>query len=186
MLVVGALSLLVVLIDLGISIAATIPGTTPAHIEQVKAGPYHLTISLYTYPARAGYGLPFAVAPMNATGGSLTYDIFSVPAKGVDANPIRATFSADANVQHGIKGAAEVTVQGQWSLQIQVHGDAGQGTATVSFPATALPAVPNWLGWCIGLLPFYVLCGFFLMQMSHNRKAESLPEEHVDTPLARV
>ena len=88
LLVVGVLSLLFVLIDIGFSIAATLPGTTPAHVEQVKAGPYRLTVSLYKYPANAGYGLPFAVAPVNATSGSLTYHIFSVPAKGVDANPV--------------------------------------------------------------------------------------------------
>jgi hypothetical protein len=168
MLVFGVIALIVVLVDLGISIAATIPGSTPVRVEHVKAGPYQLTVGLYRYPASAGYALPFAIAPMNAISGSTTYQIFSVPAKGVDATPVRATFSPDPNVHNGIQGAAEITVKGPWSLQIQVNGAAGQGLAYVSFPATALPAVPVWLGWLVGLIPLYIIGVFLFMQMSRN------------------
>lgn len=51
LLIVGVVGLLVVLIDLGISIAATFPGTTPARVDHVTAGPYHLTVDLYSNPA---------------------------------------------------------------------------------------------------------------------------------------
>ncbi|GCF09796.1 hypothetical protein [Dictyobacter arantiisoli] len=173
MLVLGVIALIVVLIDLGISIAATIPSTTPARVEQVKAGPYQLTVSLYRYPASAGYGLPFAVAPSSATSGSPTYQVYSVPGSGVDATPVRATFSPDPNVHNGIKGAAEITVQGPWTLQITVNGSQGQSVAIVSFPATTLPAIPIWLGWLVGFLPFYILGGFFLMQMSRRKNEEA-------------
>jgi len=124
LLILGVVGLLVVLIDLGISIAATYPGTTPARVDRVTAGPYHLTVDLYSNPANAGYALAFAVAPTQAVNGSLTYRAFSLPGKGVDATPIRATFHTDPNVRNGIQGAAEITVRGPWTLQVTANGPA--------------------------------------------------------------
>src|SRR5207302_196938 len=83
---IGVVGLAVVLIDLVISIAATFLGTTPARVDQVAAGSYHLAVSLYTNPANAGYALAFAVAPTQAVDGSLTYHTSSLLGKGVDAS----------------------------------------------------------------------------------------------------
>src|ERR1700681_4480413 len=171
-LILGVIGLGVVLVDLVISIAATFPGTTPARVDHVTAGPYHLTVSLYTNPANAGYALAFAVAPTQAVNGSLTYHTYSLPGQGVDATPIRATFHADPNVRNGIQGAAEITVKGPWTLQVMVDGSAGQGVANIPITATTLPPIPVWLGWSIGFVPFYVLCVFFVMQLSRNKKPE--------------
>jgi hypothetical protein len=164
LLLAGVIALIVVLIDGTYSIAATIPGKTPVRVDHVTAGPYHLAVSMYTYPANAGFALPFAIAPVQAIDGSLTFHIESLPAPGVDANPVRATFSADPKVRNGIQGAAEITVQGPWTLQIQVDGPAGQGVANVPVTATALPPIPTWLGWFLGFIPFYVLITFFLVK----------------------
>jgi hypothetical protein len=172
LLIIGVVGLGVVLIDLVISIAATFPGTTPARVDHVTAGPYHLAVSLYSNPANAGYALAFAVAPTQAVDGSLTYHTYSLPGQGVDATPIRATFHADPNVRNGIQGAAEITVKGPWTLQVTVNGAAGQGVANVPITAVALPPIPVWLGWTIGFVPFYVLCVFFVMQLSRNKKPE--------------
>src|SRR5258707_8889283 len=140
----------VVLVDLGISIAASFASATPARVDKVTAGPYLLAVSLYSTPANAGYALPFAVAPTKAVNGSLTYHTYSLPGKGVDATPIRPTFHADPNVRNGIQGAAEITVRGPWTLQVTVNGSAGQGVANIPITATALPPIPVWLGWSIG------------------------------------
>ena len=177
LLIVGVVGLLVVLIDLGISIAATYPSATPARVDHVTAGPYHLTVNLYTNPANAGYALAFAVAPTQAVDGSLTYQTSSLPGRGVDATPIRATFHTDPNVRNGIQGAAEITVKGPWTLHITVNGSAGQGVADIPITAVALPAIPVWLGWTLGFIPFYVLCVFFLMQLSRDKKAEQTRTE---------
>jgi hypothetical protein len=182
LLVAGVLALLVVLIDLAISIAATIPGSTPARVDHVTAGPYQLTVNLYRDPANAGYGLPFAIAPAQTTNGPLAFHVFSLPGKNVDATIIRATFSADPNVRNGIQGAAEITVKGPWALQIQVDGPAGKGVATIPITAAALPATPVWLGWFIGFLPFYVLCVFFVMQMSPDKKTEPTEAKPMPVP----
>ena len=182
LLIVGVVGLLVVLIDLGISIAATFPGTTPARIDHVTAGPYHLTVDFYTNPANAGYALAFAVAPTQAVAGSLTYPASSLPGTGVAAPPVRATFHADSNVRNGIQGAAEITVKGPWTLQVKVNGPAGPGGANVPITAVALPSIPVWLGWFIGFVPFYVACVFFVMQMSGDKKTEPEETEHTSVP----
>jgi hypothetical protein len=170
LLIVGVIALVIVLIDGTYSIAATIPGKTPVRVDHVTAGPYHLAVSMYTYPANAGFALPFAIAPEQAVNGSLTFHVESVPAPSVDANPVRATFSADPKVRNGVQGAAEITVKGPWTLQIQVDGPAGQGVANVPVTATALPPIPTWLGWFLGFIPFYVLITFFLVKYFIKQK----------------
>jgi len=100
----------------------------------------------------------------------------------VDATPIRATFSANPQVRNGIQGAAEITVKGPWTLQIQVDGSAGKGVVTIPITAVALPGIPVWLGWLIGFVPFYVLCVFFVMQLSRDKKTEQTGTEHVPVP----
>jgi hypothetical protein len=114
--------------------------------------------------------MAFAVAPTQVVGGALTYHIDSLPGQGVDATPVRATFQTDPNVRNGVQGAAEITVKGPWALQVAVDGPAGPGVARIPITATALPAVPVWLGWIIGFVPVYVLYVFFMMHLSRNRK----------------
>lgn len=175
LLIAGVIALVVVLIDGAYSIVATIPGKTSAHVEHVTAGPYHLAVSMYTYPANAGFAMPFAIAPEQAVNGSLTFHVESDPGQGVDANPVRATFSADPKVRNGVQGAAEITVKGSWILQIQVDGPAGQGVANVPVTATALPPMPTWLGWFLGFIPFYVLIIFFVVK--YFLKQKRAPQE---------
>jgi hypothetical protein len=170
LLIIGVIALVIVLIDGTYSIAATIPGKTPVRVDHVTAGPYHLAVSMYTYPANAGFAMPFAVAPEQAINGPLTFHVESVPDRGVNANPVRATFSADPKVRNGVQGAAEITVKGPWTLQIQVDGPAGQGVANVPVTATALPPIPTWLGWFLGFIPFYVLITFFLVKYFIKQK----------------
>lgn len=140
---------------------------------QVRAGPYPLTVSLYTYPAHASYALPFAVAPQQPTGGTLTYDISSIPdTSDVPATPVRASLSPDPNVHNGVQGDAEITVQGKWALDIVVTGSAGGGEAFVPITATAPPAIPSWLGWVIGCIPLYGLFVFLLLQRGRKARKE--------------
>jgi len=155
------------------SIAATTHGSTPARVVQVQAGPYPLTGSLYTYPAHASYALPFAIAPQRSIPGTLTYDVSSIPdPSDVPATPVRASLSPDSNVHNGVQGNAEITVQGNWALDIIVTGSAGQGEASVPIIATAPPAIPTWLGWVIGFIPLYGLFVFLLIQRGRKARQE--------------
>lgn len=177
LLVAGVIALVVVLIDGIVSIAASIPGTTTVRVDHVTAGPYQLTVSMYTYPANAGFALPFAIAPTHPVNGPLSFHVESIPGQGVDANPVRATFSADPKVHNGVQGAAEITVKGPWSLQIHVDGPAGAGVVNVPVTATAFPAIPTSLGWLIGYIPFYVLGIFFLTQLLPRRKPQGAEKQ---------
>ena len=184
LLLAGVIALVIVLIDGAYAIAATIPGNTPVRVDHVTAGPYHLTVSMYTSPANAGFALPFAVAPEQAVNGSLTFHVESLPGRSVDAVPVRATFSTDPKVHNGIQGAAEITVQGPWTLQFQVNGPAGRGVATVPVTATALPPIPTWLGWFLGFIPFYVLITFFLVQ--YFIKQKRAPQEDASSDASEM
>lgn len=165
----GILALLALLIEIGLSVAATTHSNQPARVVHVTAGPYPLTVSLYKDPANAGFALPFAIAPDASQHDTLSYDVFSLPGTGVSATPVHASFSPDPNVRGGIQGDAEITVQGAWTLQITVHGRAGSAVVAVPITATAPPAIPDWLGWLMGLLPFYGLLIFLFTQ--HGKKS---------------
>jgi len=169
----GVLALLAVVGEIIYSIAATTHGSTPARVVQVQAGPYPLTVSLYTYPAHASYALPFAIAPHRSINGALTYDVTSIPDESdAPATPVRASLSPDPNVRNGVQGDAEITVQGLWSLVIVVTGSAGQGEVSVPIIATAPPAIPTWLGWVIGFIPLYGLFVFLLSQRGRKARQE--------------
>ncbi len=182
LLLVGIVALLVVLIELGFSVAATTHGSTPARVVHVNAGPYPLTINLYKDPANAGYALPFSIAPQQGINGTLTYDVFSVPMHGIHATPVRASLSPDANIHNGVQGTAEITVQGNWTLRITVTGPSGTDVVEVPITATAPSAIPLWLGWLIGLIPLYGLLAFLLLQRGKKNKSAVMDEEVVVTP----
>ncbi len=166
LLVVGVIALIAVLVDLGVSIVATTHGNTPVRVVHVTAGPYPLTLNLYKDPADAGYALPFAITPQ--TQDQLTYNVTSVPAKGIHATPVRAGLTPDGH--NGINGAAEIPVQGDWTLHITVNGAAGTGVVDVPITAVAPPAIPLWLGWLIGLIPIYGLFAFLLSQRGRKKE----------------
>ncbi|HET8841125.1 MAG TPA: hypothetical protein VFN35_06625 [Ktedonobacteraceae bacterium] len=175
----GVIALLAVGGELAYSIAATTHGDAPARVIRVQAGPYPLTVSLYTYPAHASYALPFAIAPQHPISGTLTYDVSSIPSPSdVPATPVRASISPDSNVPNGIQGDAEITVQGAWTLNIIVSGNAGRGEASVPIIATAPPAIPAWMGWSIGFLPLVGILIFVLLQS--GRKAQAEPSVAVE------
>ena len=173
LLAVGVVALLAVGGEIIYSIAATTHGSTPARVVQVQAGPYPLTVSLYTYPAHASYALPFAIVPRQTIRGALTYEVSSIPdSSDVPATPVRASLSPDPNVPGGVQGAAEITVQGTWALDIVVTGSAGRGEVSIPIIATAPPAIPTWLGWVIGSIPLYGLLVFLLVHRGRKASQE--------------
>ena len=173
LLIVGVIALIALVIEIALSVGATMHGNTPAKVEHVTAGPYHLKVSLYKYPANAGFALPFAIAPEQPTAGALTYDVTSLPNEGLHATAVHGSVSPDPSTVNGVQGTAEITVQGPWELDIIVNGPAGQGEAIVPIAATAPPAIPDWLGWLIGFIPLYGLLVFLVLQRGRkNRRVE--------------
>jgi hypothetical protein len=173
LLVVGVIALIAVLVDLGVSIVATTHGTTPVRVVHVTAGPYPLTLNLYKDPANAGYALPFAITPQ--TQDTLTYTVISVPAPDIHATDVRAGLTPDGH--NGVNGAAEIPVQGSWTLHIIVSGASGSGVVDVPIAAVAPPAIPLWLGWLIGLIPIYGLFAFLLSQRGRKQETVTTNED---------
>lgn len=169
LLVVAVLCLLILLVQIGLAVAATIPGSTPARKITVMAGPYQLVVSLYKDPAEAGLTLPFSVVPEKSIQSPLTYTITTLPGSGVNATPIRASLTPAGN---GVQGAAEITVQGPWEIAIVVNGPAGRGEATVPIIAIGPPAIPLWTGWLIGCIPIYSLLIFLMVQSKRKEQNE--------------
>jgi hypothetical protein len=163
LLAIGIIAFIALLVEITLSVGATIHGNLPAKVVQVNAGPYQLAVSLYKNPANAGFALPFSIAPRQPTQRNLTFDVSSIPTGTIPAKEVHGSFSQDANTG-GIQGDAEITVQGPWLLQITVN---------VPITATAPPALPDWLGWPIGLIPLYGLLVFLVMQ--RGKKKALLP-----------
>src|SRR5437868_13100187 len=93
LLVIGIVAFIALLVEIGLSIGATMHGNTPARVIHAPAGPYQLTVSLYKDPANAGFALPFAIAHQQPTRGPHTFSVTPEPNYGVDATPIRASLS---------------------------------------------------------------------------------------------
>lgn len=169
LLIVGILALVVLLAEIVISITATAHGSTPVRTVNVQAGPYPLTVSFYTYPANAGYAFPFAVVAHTNDPAKVAFVINSVPAKEVDATPVRASVVTDMQT-HGIQGTAEITVKGDWSLNIVANGPQGQGMANVPIVATAPPPIPIWSGWLIAFIPLAIILAFLIIPRERKGK----------------
>jgi hypothetical protein len=166
---VGIVALVALVVEIGLSIAATTHSSNPKRVVHVTAGPYALTVNLYDNPANAGFALPFAIAPQQPVNGHLTFNVSSISGKAVHATPVRASIGPDANVPGGIQGDAEITVQGPWVLHIVVDGAAGHGVVDVPITATAPPAIPGWIGWSIGAIALIGLLVFLLLQPGRKR-----------------
>ena len=162
LLIVGGVAAL--FIEIGLSLAATQRGATPVRTQQVSAGPYTLLVQLYKDPTEAGFALPFAIAPASPVTGTLVYEVTTVPRYDVSATAVRADLHPDPLVPNGVQGAAEISVQGDWSLDIVVHSPEGRYTTSVPIQAVAPPPIPGALAWLIGLLPLGGLLGFLILQ----------------------
>lgn len=166
LLAIGVIAVVVLVVEIVFSIEATQPGSTPARVLHVNAGPYPLTVNLYKYPANAGFALPFSITTQQIKANELNFEVTSVPVQGVDATPVHANLTA---MTDGVQGAAEITVRGPWVLQVVVHGPNGQGSVDVPVLAEVPSTIPRWLGWLIGFIPLYGLLLFLLLQRGRKK-----------------
>lgn len=141
-----------------IAFAPTLHGG-PARVVPLTAGAYHVNLTLYAYPANAGYALPFALAPAAGTSGSLTYQVTATPGPGVKASVVQGVINSATAT--GTTGSVYITVRGPWTLTITVNGPSGAATVTTPIEATAPPQIPGWFAWLIGLVPLYGALAFF-------------------------
>jgi hypothetical protein len=137
--------------------------SAPIKTIDVRIGPYPMRVSYYT-EAQGGKPLSFSIEPQEALAGPIEYQVTAVPGTTVNAVPIKARLTPDPNLPGAVRGIVNLPVSGQWMLTIDVTGPKGRGGADVPILAGAPPAMPEWLGWLIGLLPVWLIIGLVIWQ----------------------
>ncbi len=151
-----------------IVLASTIHGA-PVRFIEATAGPYHLKLALYNDPINAGDAIPFNIAVAPGTRGPLTYQVTASPGPDLPAGSSLAQgdVNTQQNTPYGVQGSITLVTRGSWTLNVVINGPAGQGKVAIPLTAVALPAIPTWLAWSIGLLPVYGLLIFWVIQTRH-------------------
>ncbi len=159
-----------------ILLASTIHGA-PVRFIDAEAGPYPLKLALYNDPINAGDAIPFAIAVAPGTRGPLTYQVTASPGPGVPGGLSQGDVNVQQSTSYGVPGSITLATRGPWTLHIVINGPAGKGEAAIPLTAVALPAMPAWLAWNIGLLPVYGLLLFWVVQTRRTAK-KWLGDEH--------
>ncbi|HEY1013894.1 MAG TPA: hypothetical protein VGE07_14380 [Herpetosiphonaceae bacterium] len=170
------------LIALAALLAVAAPAVASAHGAPVKTiykqiGPYRLRIDYYSEP-RGGQALEFSLTPETPLPGNLRYHVMAIPGTLVDAVPVRARMDPSVYPGGEQHGAVNLPVSGQWLLSIDIQaGPSGPTFGDVPILAGAPPAIPEWLGWLIGLTPAWLLVGFVAWQArSASREMRLAPQ----------
>jgi AcrR family transcriptional regulator len=154
-----------------IVLASSIHGS-PVRFIDTQAGPYRLTLALYSDSLQAGDVIPFALAIAPGTHRPLTYQVTASPGPGVPASLAQGDVNPLQSTPYGVPGSITLITRGPWTLHIVISGPAGRGEASISLTAVTFPAIPAWLAWNIGLLPVY---GLLLFWMEQSRRTAQKP-----------
>jgi len=153
-------------VSLAVAVLALAPLAGSTRTDTYPAGPYTVTVTRDD-PVDVDRSTSFAVmvAPADAAG----VVAITLPGPGTAGRPGRAVAASG-----GGPGRYEVTatfpVRGAWVLALDVSGAAGHGRAVVRVTAAAPGAIPQWLGWAIGLSPLVGLAAFLAVQVRAARR----------------
>jgi len=137
--------------------------SAPIKTIDVRIGPYPMRVSYYS-EAQGGKPLSFSIEPQEALAGAIEYQVTAIPGTTVNAVPIKARLTPDPARSGVVRGIVNLPVSGQWMLTVDVTGPKGHGDADIPILAGAPPAMPEWLGWLIGLLPAWLIIGLVIWQ----------------------
>jgi hypothetical protein len=151
-------------------LAVTSAQAAGSRTDAYPAGPYTVTVTRED-PVSVDHRTEFAVGLSPADSAGLVAIPF--PGAGTDARPGRA-----ATVARRRPGTYLVSVsfpvRGAWVLALAVAGPAGRGQAAVPVTVAAPGAIPQWLGWAIGLSPLAGLAVFLAVQVRAARRLRSV------------
>jgi hypothetical protein len=143
---------------------------------ETRIGPYPMRIAYYNEP-RGGQALAFSIEPLTDAPSNLRYTVTAIPGTTVDAVPVKARLASAADHRNGVEGSVNLPVSGQWLLTIEVVGPQGLSSEDVPVLAGAPPAIPQWLGWLIGLTPVWAMLVFVIVQARRaTRRSLALTE----------
>ncbi|MEW9533783.1 hypothetical protein [Microbispora sp. NPDC049125] len=145
------------------------------HTEQVRAGPYHLTVGFSTWPLRAMQSLDFTFTPDGGlTGKSGT---LSMTGPGMKAGMRNVSPLSRHPRERSVWGLdiQALPTAGRWSFTFTIHGPQGQGTGTLS-DITVLdqPGPPLALSWTLCALPVVGLLAFLIAAWRRHRPSRHL------------
>lgn len=163
--------MLVLMLGVGGASASAHSGT-PLKSFKVQAGPYPVMVNYYTTP-RAGQALVFTIVPDSAAArrARIRYTATAVPGTMVNAVPVKAELDPDVDNAGAVGGTVNLPVTGQWLLSIDLDGALGPGQGDAPILAAAPPAIPEWMGWLIGMLPIWGILGFLIAQARRAGRA---------------
>ena len=146
----------------------------PLKSLNIRIGPYPVTVNYYGEP-RGGQALSFSIVPEIGESFPTSYKVTAIPGTLVEAVPVKALLAPDYDHPNSIQGTVNLPVSGQWLLYVEVEGPLGPSFEDVPILAGAPPAIPEWLGWMIGLIPAWSLIGFILWQAQQARRLQLQP-----------
>jgi hypothetical protein len=141
---------------------------TPVRSVSVRVGPYPLMVHYYNAP-RGGGALAFSIEPQDGQAVPQRYTVTAVPGTTVNAVPVNAVLAQDPAHEGGVDGSVSLPVSGQWLLNIEVDGPLGTSYEDVPVLAGPPPAIPEWLGWMIGLMPCFAMGAWLFSELRRSR-----------------
>jgi hypothetical protein len=139
---------------------------TATRTDAYAAGPYTVTVTRED-PVQVDRATGFALALAPADGADVV--AVTLPGPGTAGRPGRAVTTAGYRPGTYVV-TASFPVRGAWVLALDVNGAAGHGRAVVPLTAAAPGAIPQWLGWTIGLSPLAGLAVFLAVQVRTARR----------------
>jgi hypothetical protein len=134
--------------------------------DAYAAGPYAVTVTRED-PVQVDRATGFTLAVTPADGADVV--AITLPGPGTAGRPGRAVATAGHRPGTYVV-TASFPVRGAWVLALDVAGAAGRGRAVVPLTAAAPGAIPQWLGWTIGLSPLAGLAVFLAAQVRTARR----------------
>ena len=166
-------AILAVLLGAGTNLAAA-HDSAPLKTIKVRIGRYPMIVSYYSEPL-GGQALLFSVEPEQPLEGEVRYEVTAVPGTLVDAVPVKAQMEPSPDHLGGAHGRVNLPVSGQWLLSVVVDGPLGVSYEDVPVLAGAPPAIPQWLGWTIGLVPLWSMLAFLIVRLRGTGRAGQHP-----------
>ncbi len=131
------------------------------HTENVKVGPYNVTVGFSRWPVQADKSLDFTFSPEGGIADKTGTITLLPPTNGkkvdVEGNSLELTsplsrYARDRNIW-GID-VTSLPAEGQWKFQFEIDGPQGKGIGSLDVVLLPRPAfLPPFINWSIGLLP---------------------------------
>ena len=137
-----------------------------ARTDPFAAGPYSVAVTRAD-PVEVDHTTAFTLALTPPDGATVV--AVTLPGPGTPGRPGRAT-AVPGDRPGAYVVTASFPVRGAWVLVLDVAGPRGRGRAAVPLTVAAPGAIPQWLGWTIGLSPLLGLAVFLVAQVRTARR----------------